>query len=41
MAGADSLWDALFAQIILADDRAIRATYAAGKPVYQVDTNDR
>lgn len=34
MAGADSLWDALFAQMILADDRAIRATYANGKLVY-------
>ncbi len=40
MAGADSLWDALFAQIILADDRAIRATYAAGRLVFQGDTKD-
>ena len=36
MAGAENLWDALFAQIILADDRAIRATYAAGRLVHQV-----
>ena len=41
MAGADSLWDALFAQIILADDRAIRATYAAGRMVYQGNSQDR
>ena len=38
MAGADSLWDALFAQMILADDRAIRATYAAGRLVFEGDT---
>ena len=36
MAGADTLWDALFAQMILADDRAIRATYAHGRLVHQV-----
>ncbi|MCH9050791.1 MAG: guanine deaminase [Proteobacteria bacterium] len=41
MAGADSLWDALFAQIILADDRAIRATYAAGRLVFQGNTKDQ
>ena len=41
MAGADSLWDALFAQIILADDRAIRATYAAGRLVFEGNTNER
>jgi guanine deaminase len=41
MAGADSLWDALFAQMILADDRAIRATYAAGKLVFENNTQDR
>ncbi len=41
MAGADSLWDALFAQIILADDRAIRATYAAGQLVYPGTAEDR
>ncbi len=40
MAGADSLWDALFAQMILADDRAIRATYAAGRLVFPGDTKD-
>ncbi|NQU69486.1 MAG: guanine deaminase [Rhodospirillales bacterium] len=34
MARADSLGDMLFAQIILADDRAIRATYADGQLVY-------
>ncbi len=30
MAGAESLWDALFAQIVLADDRAVRSVYVAG-----------
>jgi guanine deaminase len=30
MRHANSLWDALFVQMILADDRAIRATYLAG-----------
>ena len=34
MKSAKTLSDQLFAQIILADDRAIRATYAAGKIVY-------
>ena len=32
---AETLGDLLFTQIILADDRAIRATYAAGKIVYE------
>ena len=32
---ADSLRDMLFAQMILADDRAVRATYAAGVLVYR------
>jgi guanine deaminase len=41
MAGADSLWDALFVQIILADDRAIRATYAAGRRVFPDSTEAR
>ena len=31
---AETLSDLLFTQIILADDRAIRATYAAGKILY-------
>ena len=34
MKSAESVSDQLFAQIILADDRAIRATYAAGSMVY-------
>ena len=34
MERAESLGDILFAQIVLADDRAIRATYADGKLVY-------
>lgn len=39
---AESLRDMLFAQMILADDRAVRATYAAGRLVYQaVNTNER
>jgi len=32
------LWEALFVQIILADDRAIRATYVAGEPLYRRPT---
>lgn len=32
VARAESLWDVLFAQMILADDRAIRAAYVAGAP---------
>ena len=35
MNNADSLADALFAQIILADDRAIRAVYANGKRIFE------
>ena len=34
MKSADSLRDQLFTQIILADDRAVRATYAGGELVY-------
>ena len=34
VARAENIWDVLFAQIILADDRAIVATYAAGEQVY-------
>ena len=34
MERAESLRDMLFAQMILADDRAVRATYAAGSLVY-------
>lgn len=30
-----NLWEALFVQIILADDRAIRATYVAGHQLYR------
>lgn len=35
MQRADSLRDTLFAQMILADDRAISATWANGRPVYE------
>ncbi len=35
MSSVDTFWDALFAQIILADDRAIAATYAGGQLVYK------
>jgi len=35
MQQADSLWDALFLQMILADDRAVRATFVAGRKVYE------
>ena len=34
MKTAETLRDQLFAQIILADDRAIRATYASGELIY-------
>jgi len=34
IARAEDIWDVLFAQMILADDRAIKATYAAGELVY-------
>ena len=37
MQSVDSLADTLFAQIVLADDRAIRATYANGAKVYERD----
>jgi len=37
MAHASSFEEALFVQMILADDRAIRATYAAGRKVYERD----
>jgi len=30
----DSLWEALFIQMILADDRAVRATFIAGQEAY-------
>jgi guanine deaminase len=38
MKSIESLADTLFAQIILADDRAIRATYANGELVYAKDS---
>ena len=34
---ARDIWDVLFAQIILADDRAVKATYAGGRLVWQCD----
>ena len=34
---ARDLWDVLFAQVILADDRAVRATYAGGRLVWERD----
>jgi guanine deaminase len=34
-ARADSVQDMLFALMMLGDDRAVRATYVAGKPVYR------
>ena len=37
MQNFDSIADTLFAQIVLADDRAIRATYANGAKVYKRD----
>lgn len=35
MEGARDFADRLFIQMMLADDRAVRATYAAGRPIYQ------
>ncbi len=35
MQAVEDLWEALFVQMILADDRAVLATYAAGERVYQ------
>lgn len=35
MGFADDLWEALFIQMILADERAIRATFVAGKKLHQ------
>ena len=32
---AHEIWDVLFAQVILADDRAVKATYAGGKLVWK------
>ncbi len=32
---ARDLWETLFIQMIMADDRAIRATYAGGRKVYE------
>ena len=37
VARAENIWDVLFAQMILADDRAIAAIYVAGEPVYRQD----
>ena len=37
VARAENIWDVLFAQMILADDRAIAATYIAGEPLYRRD----
>ncbi len=34
MGHANDLWEALFIQVILADDRAIRATYSGGRKLY-------
>lgn len=34
MAGADDLWQALFAQMILADDRAVTTTYSGGRLIH-------
>ena len=34
IAHADDIWDALFVQMIMADDRAIAATYSGGRCIY-------
>ena len=34
---AEDLWQMLFVQMIMADDRAIRATYIGGKRLYERD----
>jgi len=38
MARVDDIWGALFLQMILADDRAVRATYIAGRKAYERPT---
>jgi guanine deaminase len=35
MAQVQDIWGALFLQMILADDRAVRATYVAGRKAYE------
>ncbi|WP_261405902.1 hypothetical protein [Chenggangzhangella methanolivorans] len=40
MREVDSLFEALFVQMILADDRAIRATYVAGKKLHDRDQSN-
>ncbi len=35
MIRADDIWDAMFVQMIMADDRAIIATYSAGELIYE------
>ncbi len=34
VAHSDDIWDALFVQMIMADDRAITATYSGGRAIY-------
>jgi guanine deaminase len=34
---ARDLWETLFIQMIMADDRAIRATYVNGRKLYERD----
>jgi guanine deaminase len=38
MAQVEDIWGALFLQMILADDRAVRATYVAGRKAYERPT---
>jgi guanine deaminase len=38
MAQVQDIWGALFLQMILADDRAVRATYVAGRKAYERPT---
>jgi hypothetical protein len=40
MARAENITEALFAQIGLADDRAIKSTISGGKVVYDGDESD-
>jgi guanine deaminase len=40
MESAVDLWETLFVQMIMADDRAIRATYAGGRKLYDRDAAD-
>lgn len=41
MCHVSDIWEALFVQMVLADDRAIRATYVGGRKVYENTPNEK